>query len=164
MLKCLFIRRKLYDYADSSLSEADRIHVRQHLDICDACSREYASLIVLLREAGKKTAPTPSEGFWHDFNAELDRKLNDRLVAPLTFKARANHQLKPALSFITVLTLILAMGAYVRATSMKSKVISQSESELVNELILLDEIDPQASPAQSEDPISDELSLIHQLE
>ncbi|MDD5730562.1 MAG: zf-HC2 domain-containing protein [Candidatus Omnitrophica bacterium] len=144
MLKCFFIKRKLYDYLDNSLSETQRIGVKEHLARCRSCKEELNRMHGVIGLTRSKPSPVPSEDFWSKFNIELDEKLNNILVAPAAFKPKRKFLLKPALVMPVVSMIIIAIGMYFLLNNKTVSRSGHSESELINEILLLEEVSPEA--------------------
>ncbi len=100
MLKCLFIRKRLYDYFDDSLSGKNKAMVKSHLDICSGCRQRLKEIESIVGLAAEKKAPEPGEGFWHNFRVDLDRRLNQELVSPIIIKGGLKYHLKPAFAYL----------------------------------------------------------------
>lgn len=141
MLKCLLLRRKLYDYSDNSLSDIDKIRVKEHLDVCNKCQDTLEQIKNLLDLAAQKNIPQPSEEFWHNFKIELDRKLNQKLVPQFTLRRRCSYSLKPALAYTLALIFILVIGSQINKNYRSIGLIAQTDEELVDEMELLDELE-----------------------
>lgn len=163
MFKCIFIKKKLYDYLDSCLSQADRTRVEKHLAICPDCDRLLGRMSRVIELAKNKKIPEPQEAFWYDFKTGLDRKLNARLLPEFDFKPKLKINLRPAFAYASVLILILAMGTYFY-TQKKPLQFSQSDADLVNELELLEEVSQDTALNHDEKAYIDEINLLYQLD
>jgi hypothetical protein len=64
---------ELVDAVDSALTPARRAH----LDTCEACHREVASLRSMLGEVRANPVPEPSPLFWDHFSARVERAITD---------------------------------------------------------------------------------------
>lgn len=162
MFKCIFIKRKLYDYLDNSLSEKERIKVKEHLEICPVCQKRLNQMSDLIGLVKNKSLPQPSEDFWHNFGIELDKKLNTRLIPPFNFKPNLSYRLKPALVLPLVSIVILALSLYLYFYG-RSPFINRSDLALVDEISLLEEVNPELSLNHAEDAYIEELNLFYQL-
>ncbi len=139
MFKCFSIRKKLYDYSENSLSDADNLRVKRHLEVCISCQNRFNQMNVLLELARSKKTPRIQEGFWHDFNTGLDRKLNAALVPEFKFRPFLKFQFKPLLAYVSVPVFVLALTASLYFYS-RTKIMGNSELALINEISLLDEL------------------------
>jgi len=137
MLKCLFVRRKLYDYLDNGLSDIQKIDVRKHLDVCGGCRDRLGQLKRIIDMASRKKTPHPSDEFWNSFMNGLDRRLNESLVTPVAVREKMRHRLMPAFSFAAVLIFFLALGGYFYG---KNNLTSfRQDKYLIEEIMALEE-------------------------
>ena len=164
MFRCIFIKRKLYDYLDNGLSETDKVEVKGHLDGCNKCSQHLGRLKNILDAASERKAPWPNTEFWHNFRIELDRKLNEKLVGPVTLKPRLSYRLKPAFTCALTLIFILALGNYFYKNRTSPHLRVTQDEGLVDELDALDDVDETAAFDSSGDSYMDELSFFYQLD
>ncbi len=148
MFKCIFIKRKLYDYLDNSLCEPEKNGVERHLKTCSACQDRLNKMADLLALAKQKVMPEFSKDFWHNFHVGLDEKLNARLVSPLIFKPNLSWRLAPALALSLVLVSVLTGSFYFYY---KSHFLSKSDLALIDEVSLLEEVMPEAGFDTEED-------------
>lgn len=162
MFKCILIRRKLYDYLDDSLSERERASVKEHLKSCSVCRKRLEQMGVLLNLAKSRKTPQPKQDFWHNFKIELDRKLNSRLVPPFDFRPNLSYRLKPVLVLTLVSVIILVTGLSMYFYS-KPIHLAQSDSSIVDEIDLLEELDTEISLNHDENAYMDELDLLYEL-
>ena len=112
MIRCIFIKKKLYDYLDNSLSELEKDKINRHLGRCPSCQKELKKIESLLEIARQKEVPQPSDEFWHNFTTGLDRKLNQRLVPPFRFRPNLSLRLKPVFAYASLLVAILTLGVF----------------------------------------------------
>lgn len=159
MLKCLFIRKKLYDYFDGGLSGKNKATVKSHLDICSGCKQRLEEIENVVGLAAKKKAPEPGEGFWDDFRVNLDRRLNQELVSPIVIKGGLKYHLKPAFAYLFTLMFVLAIGVYFYKPHFS---ISRVDQELVDKIMALDELGEISALDHSEDAFLDEINLFFQ--
>lgn len=165
MLKCILMKRKLYDYADDGLSEATKLKVKNHLDACHNCRERLSQIKAILDFSGQKNIPQPKEEFWHNFKVGLDRKLNDTLVGPLTLKPLPRFYLKPALAYAAFLVFFLAVAASLyKFPHPASLQLAQNDDELAEEAIVLDELGEAAELNHDEDAYLEEIDLLLALE
>lgn len=166
MLKCLFIRKKLYDYFDNCLSDIDRIKVKAHLDSCGKCRENLEQIRNIIDLAAQKKTPCPSEEFWHNFKVGLDRKLNQKLVPKFAFGGRLIFNLKPAFAYALALVFILVIGSRITNKDYRFvRMFAQSDEELVEEMALLDEVDQTQDLTQDKDSsYNEEIELLYQLD
>lgn len=143
MLKCLFIRRKLYDYLENSLSDIDRIKVKKHLDVCNNCQDNLSQLRSIIALAAKKKAPQPDNEFWNNFKIDLDRKLNEKLVPPINIERRLRYHLRPVFVYAGALIFILAIGvgSYVYKRPHGTLIRVAENEDLINEILTLDDLE-----------------------
>lgn len=164
MLKCLLIKRKLYDYLNHNLSDIDKIKVGRHLDSCDKCKVRLNRMKSILDLALQKEAPQPTDEFWHSFRVDLDRKLNAQLVSPLTFERKLGYRLRPVFAYTLVLIFVLTMGIYFSKKTPTSYIFAQKDDTLVDEIVMLDELSEGAELNHNEEFYIEEINLIYQLE
>lgn len=142
MLKCLFIRRKLYDYLENSLSDIDRIKVKKHLDVCNNCQDGLSQLKSIIVLAAEKKAPQPDNEFWHNFRIDLDRKLNERFVPPINIERKLRYHLRPVFAYAGALVfiLVIGIGSYVYKRPYTALIRIAQEEDLVEEILTLDDL------------------------
>ncbi|OGX25009.1 MAG: hypothetical protein A3J51_02415 [Omnitrophica WOR_2 bacterium RIFCSPHIGHO2_02_FULL_45_21] len=165
MLKCILIKRKLYDYLDDSLSETAKLKVKNHLDACHNCREQLSQIKTILDLAGQKNIPQPKGEFWHNFKIDLDRKLNDRLVGPLSLKPLPRFSLKPALAYAVLSVFFLAIAASLYKFPHPAALrLAQNDDELIEEAIALDELGEALELDHDEDAYLEEVDLFLALE
>ena len=162
MISCIFIRKKLYDYLDNSLSEVDRDKIEKHLQLCSVCQKRLDQMNKVIELARTKKSPQLSEDFWHNFQIELDRKLNKRLVPELRFKTHLSYRLKPALVYASTLVVILFIGLYIHLYS-TSAIFTKSDLALINEISLLEEVTSEIYLNGTEQTLTEEIEFLYQL-
>jgi hypothetical protein len=163
MIKCLFIRRKLYGYLCREFAEAEHKKIKQHLDACPVCRKRLEGIRELINLAQMRKTPEVSEGFWHDFKTDLDRKLNARLIPEFKLSPGLSYKLRPALVYASVLLIILGLWTYRFGAYTKRVNVAQSAEELVNEINLNDELSLEPGLNHDEDAYMDEFNLLIQL-
>jgi hypothetical protein len=144
MWKCLFIKRKLYDYLENSLSEIERIKVEKHLKTCNRCQDNLSQLKVVIDLAAKKKTPQPDSDFWHDFRIDLDRKINERLVPPIKAEYKLRYLPKPVFVYVSILIfiLVIGLGSYFYKNLNSNFIrIAQQDKNLIEEILTLDELE-----------------------
>jgi len=97
---CRRVKRVLSEYADQRLGEEERLAVRRHLDTCEACSRELASLrmtVRLLHEV--PVVPVPR-------SFAVRRQEVERVIEPAPQRLR---WLRPATA-VAVFTLVMVLA------------------------------------------------------
>jgi hypothetical protein len=153
MLECISIKKKLYEYVDDTLSEADKERIRVHLEACSSCSRRVEQMRIVIGLAENKQVSYPQDEFWHKFGTELDAKLNDKLVAPFESKPAIGFKLRPALLVPVLSVVIVALGLsfFYR--------MSGTENSLVNDIALLEEMGPEAIFMSPEEAYFDDAGL-----
>lgn len=154
MFDCIFIKKKLYDYQDNSLSDRERFKVKAHLERCTDCSGILQGMRNVVRTAEDKTIPMPSEDFWRHFKIGLDEKLNERLVKPTGFSFAAQYRLKPVL-IPSLVALVLVFSSFWYFN--RGKLVNRVEMALVNEIALWEELSPGTSMTNGEEMGLDEL-------
>lgn len=164
MLKCIFIRRKIYDYLKKSLSEIDRFKVENHLDHCNKCRQNLVQLKDILEVESHKKSPQPDAQFWHNFKIDLERKLNEKLVGPITLKPKLSYRLKPAFTYALTLIFILVLGNYLLKSSRSTSSRISQDEELVDEIETLYDLGEAVEFDYSDDPYMEELDLLYQLD
>ncbi len=143
MLKCLFIRKKLYDYLDNSLSDIDRIKVKKHLDVCNNCQDSLSQFKSIIALAAEKKTPHPDNEFWHNFRVDLDIKLNERLVVPINIERKLRYHLRPVFAYVGALIfiLVIGIGSYVYKRPYANLTRIAQEDDLVEEILTLDDLE-----------------------
>lgn len=164
MLKCLFIRRKLYGYFDNALSEMDRIKVKSHLDVCDECRHRLSQIKNIIDLATQKKIPQPNAEFWHNLKVDLDRRLNEILVPPIRIGHKPSYRLRPAFAYIATLILILVVGNYFYKNLLSIPGHLTQDEELIEEIVTLQEIDEALQLNYDENAYIEELNLLFQLD
>ena len=165
MLKCILMKRKLYDYADDGLPETAKLKVKNHLDACHNCRERLSQIKAILDFSGPKNIPQPKEEFWHNFKIDLDRKLNDTLVGPFTFKPLPRFWLKPALAYAVLSVFFLAIAASLYKFPHPAALrLAQNDDELIEEAIALDELGEALELDHDEDAYLEEVDLFLALE
>ncbi len=142
MLKCLFIKRKLYDYLENSLTDIERIKVKDHLNVCSNCKDRLAQLKNIIALAAEKKAPEPDSEFWHNFKIDLDRRLNEELVPLANLEPKLSYRLRPVFAYVSALIFILVIvnsNLYKRPHQDLTRIAQ--EEDLVEEILSLDELD-----------------------
>ena len=158
MWKCFFMKRKLYDFLESELPQHTRDAIAEHLDRCTRCQGELEAIKSVIALARKKDIPAPSSDFWQRFSAELDNKLNKRLVGPAVFKRSPVFLPRPALSFALILTVFLiGVSFYVQH--------AKYEHLIIHEAANLDDVtpNPEFSPLSGADGIMDDIRFLYKL-
>ncbi len=164
MLRCLLIKRKLYDYLEGSLSQIQKIKVKSHLEVCSRCKEELYQLKNILDTASIRKIPQPSVEFWHNFKVDLDRNLNEKLMGSQEVRLKPRYYLKPAFAYILVLIFTLVVGNYLwKRPFVSLKLAAQNEAR-IDEMESLDEEIETPELNQSEDGYIDELNLIYELD
>lgn len=165
MLQCIFLKRKLYDYVDNSLSEIDRIKVEKHLERCPHCQQRLNQIKAILECAGSKNIPSPNNEFWHNFKAGLDRRLNEALAGPVTFTQKPKFYLRPAFASAAIGVFFLAIGIslykFPRPNHMQ---LAQDDRQLVEEAATIEELTETSELNHDEDAYLEEIDLLMQLE
>lgn len=143
MLKCLFIKRKLYDYLDNSLSDIDRIKVKAHLDVCSNCRERLSQIRSIIDLAANKCVPEPDNEFWHNFRIDLDRKLNEKLIPPIRIEHKLRYHLRPVFAYVGALIFILVIGIgnYVYKRPYANLTRIAQDEDLINEISTLDDLE-----------------------
>lgn len=163
MLKCLFMKRKLYDYADNNLSDLDKIKVGSHLDVCAGCRERLEQIKSIIELAAQKISPEPSEEFWHDFKTGLDRKLNQRLTSPLVIGHPLKFSFNPVLAYALVLVFVVAIGSIFYNSYHYSRLSSVNDDVLANDVVVLEEVSQTPVLSHDKDSYIEEIKLLYQL-
>lgn len=159
------MKRKLYDYIDDSLVQADKLKVQKHLEACPGCRERLDQIKIILNRAHSKNTPLADKEFWHDFKTGLDKKLNDKLVGSLALRRRPVFSLKPAFAYIAVAIFFIAVFGSLYKFNLSAPLrLAQSEDELVDETIDLDELEGQAALNHNEDAYLEEIDLLFEIE
>ena len=141
MLKCIWLRKKLYDYVDNALNENERVKLANHLESCADCRHRAEDIRGILGVAQSMNTPQPSEEFWHNFQSELDHKLNDQLVPSREERLAVSRKLRPALAFtmLSMLILVFTFGVFTRTAKLPR--LAQEDKALIEEISSLDDSD-----------------------
>ncbi len=166
MIQCIFIRRKLYDYMENSLSQSASAKVKQHLECCAVCRGKLEAMAKLIQSVEEKIAPQPSEEFWKGFKVGLRQKLNERLSPSLgqpelDLKPKLNYFLKPAYVVPAFLVIVLAISFYLRYNNLVY--FNASDTAIINEVSLLEEVSPDISIGNGGNANIEELNILYQL-
>ncbi len=164
MFKCFFIKRKLYSYLDDALSPEGLESVKKHLNNCSSCRVKLEKMEGLVKAAQSIQAPQLNNEAWHDFKVDLDRKLNARLVPEFKLKRGLSYQLRPVLVYASVLIFVFGLWVYkVKINSTKANIM-YAYDDILNNIDLLDELDPGLNLNHDEDAYIEEINLLSQLE
>ena len=157
MFTCRAMRRKLYEYLDNTLSEEEKLKVKEHLARCAPCQAQCAQIKTVISWSESKKIPVPSEEFWHAFSVELDARLNEKLVPESRLKPFVHWRLTPALvmSVVSVFMLVASASVYFHN---KRIFIAGAEEELVNEINILEELSPESNVIPLEEVYNEELN------
>jgi hypothetical protein len=139
MFQCFFIEKKLYDYLDNTLSEKDKMAVKEHLESCPRCARILSHTARLVRGATETRIPVPGEDFWHNFKEELNGKLDQRLGISASVKKSPALRLRPALAMALILVVVIITGALLRFSG-KSGNLVQPYNLLIQDIRSLEKI------------------------
>ncbi len=164
MIQCIFIRRKLYDYMENSLSQAASVKVKRHLECCAVCREKLEAMAQLIQAVEQKTAPQPSEEFWEGFKAGLHQKLNARLSPSLRqplLDLKPKLSLRPAYGFLAFLVIVLGISVYLRYNNLLY--FNASDTAIINEVSLLEELNPDISIGNGGNANIDELNILYRL-
>jgi len=159
MIKCFFIRRKLYDYLDNALSDSDSDKVKLHLASCVSCRSQSERIARIIEVTEKKVTPQVSDEFWKNFKAGLYTKIAQRLVPVEEAKPQVNYWLRPAWMLSTALVIVLTVNFYFRSNSLY---VSNSDAAIVNEAILLEEVSPGTIVTNGDTSSFEELNILYQ--
>jgi hypothetical protein len=132
----------MVDYFEGALSPTEDLKVRRHLDACAPCRKIFSDSGAVIRLAASSIPLQPNEAFWKDFDASLSRKLDDLASNKEARRAHPVFALnpRPALVALSLAVVVIAIG--VRVLPMMSIYQMNKETELVNEVVLLDEVAP----------------------
>lgn len=164
MFKCIFIKRRLCDYLDNSLSEIEKMKVENHLGRCNKCSRNLNQLKIILNVASQKKAPQPNNEFWHNFKIDLDRKLNEKLVPTFSPKPSLSYRLRPAFNYALILIFILVASNYFFKNPVSTYLRFAEDEDLAEEVDALEAIDDTAEFDYGDNLYMEELNLFYQLD
>jgi predicted anti-sigma-YlaC factor YlaD len=155
MIRCIFIKKKLYDYLDDSLSELDKDKVKRHLERCFSCRKRLEQIDTLLALAKQKNIPQPSDEFWHNFQIGLDRKFRIRPSLSL--------RLKPVFAYASLLVAILTLGVFLNFYTSPT-LLSKTDLALVNEISMLEELTQETYLNHSEEAYIEEIEILSALD
>lgn len=169
---CFRVRKRLYDYAEGSLSQNENLKIKGHLERCSSCRREYQKISVVLGSVSRKKAPEMDEGFWNEFQAKLDEKLSASLkkpkpVAEFELGSRPRLSLKPAFALAVVLILLIGIASYISkippfGTDLR---LARADREIVDELILCEELEQVPSFLLNDETyFEEEIELLYKLD
>ena len=164
MLKCLFLRRRLYDYFDDSLSEVDKIKVKEHIDACGDCRSRLSQMQNIIDLSSQKITPKPNDELWHNFKIDLDRSLNEALVKPVRLEHKRIYLSRPAFVYISALMFIFLVGSYFSQSRRFPVTRIAQEDALVEDILSLDELDEASYVNELDDAdLLEEVILLDQL-
>lgn len=163
MFECFFVKRKLYDYIDNSLSEEEKIRVKAHLDVCLDCREKIKEMESLIRQAQKKNIPQPSDDFWHNFKTELDQKLNQKLVPEFNLKGGFTYHLRPVFVLPLACVFIVAITIYFYLQS-RPVFLAKEDTDLIEEMNFWEEIAPGSLLNDNEESFTEELDNFYRLD
>lgn len=144
---CFRVKRKLYDLVSGELSGKESTGIIAHLKKCPSCRNEQQRLERFLGLVSHQPEPQLKEGFWREFQAELDRKLAERQQQPgfrvslPRFQPRLNWQ--PAFAFALVLILFVGLTSLLlqRAPLLLQEArLSKIDSGILDEIIFYEEL------------------------
>lgn len=162
MLKCFFMRNKLYDYINNSLSEVDKIRIKEHLDSCHNCVNRVSQLKAVLDLAAQKKLPELPEEFWNGFRIDLDRRLNQKLVSWQSSVSNPVYFLKPAFTYALILIFVIGIGSYYYSARYTAISSVKNEEDLINEVVVLDELNQGLEVSPDKDSYIEEIDLLYQ--
>ena len=162
MIRCIFIKKKLYDYLDNSLSELEKDKVKRHLERCLSCQGKLKQMQSLLELTRQKEVPQPSDEFWHNFTTGLDRKLNQRLVPQFKIRPNLSLRVKPVFVYASLLVVILTLGIFLNFYTSPT-LLNRADLVLVNEIIMLEELTQEAYLNHSEEAYVEEMEILSAL-
>lgn len=140
MLKCIFIKRKLYDYFSNSLSEIDKIKVKDHLELCNNCKEALSQIENIIGLTVQKETPRPNDEFWHNFEVGLNERLGKPIPATVSVKRRLSYHLKPAFAYVAVIIFMLVIGGYFYKDRHPPLVHTGQDKYLVDEILALEDV------------------------
>jgi predicted anti-sigma-YlaC factor YlaD len=76
------IQKKFLLYNDGYLSEAEKLLIEQHLDVCGDCKRYFEELANIWNEERKLESPLPSQALWYDLKDRIEKERFKK--APIT--------------------------------------------------------------------------------
>jgi hypothetical protein len=140
MIRCLLIKRKLYDYFDNSLSEIEHAQIKKHLDSCPGCRNNLMKIQAVIDIAQAKRVPHPTEEFWRKFQGELDERLNQELVPAYKpgFLRRFHMRSVVFVPAVSLLVLIMALSIQFH----HNKSAHSFHQALLDEMNVLEEVSP----------------------
>lgn len=163
MFKCIFVKKKLYDYLDGSLSEKAKDMVKNHLQVCVACKEKTEQMKLVLSLAKDKSVVHPTEEFWHTFTTGLDQKLNERLVPPYNLKPALGLRFKPALAASLVSIFLIVMSVSLHLYN-RQQLFNRSVSALVEEITSFEEVSQEIVSSNGEDVALEDIYLFYHLD
>jgi hypothetical protein len=160
MFGCIFLKRKLYDYLEDDLPEAEAAKLKKHVQACPTCQKRMLEISRLLAMAKTKNMPEVSDDFWHDFSIKLDERLNAQLVPELKTKALAKYRPQPVFAFASVMIVFLLASALFYFLH-RPVFFSSSEKSLLNDAAVLEELSGEPLLNGSEEDYLDELTFLY---
>ena len=162
MLKCFLLRKKIYEYLDSSLSDVDSIRVKKHLETCGKCREKLERMKSIIAAASGKKAPVPGSEFWHKFQVDLDAKLNEKLVRPSAVSVNRTFRFRPAVAYVSALLFVFVLGISLYRKPNVTFRIEQDE-DLVNGVAELYDLDENPALNHNDESDLDEIILLDQI-
>lgn len=165
---CFLIKRKLYDFIEDNLTQAQAEKIKIHLAGCARCAQEHSRMRQVLALASQKKTPELSGQFWANFDRELEEKLVKKKVLPEQIRLRQYYfprvGLRPAFTVATVFILLLAINFYLfGGLPTKARLNALSDERLLNDIETLEELTGESVALDNEDYLLNELDLLEEL-
>lgn len=164
MIRCLLMKKKLYEYLDGGLTLTERLKVETHVAACSKCRTRLQELKNILAQVAQQPVLQPHADFWHNFKIDLDRKLNARLTPEFSFERRLRYQLRPAAAYASILIFVLIIGLYFLKGPSLFQPWAKDDESLIEEALALDEAGEElVAPQDDENAYVDEINLFYEL-
>ncbi|MBL7070170.1 MAG: zf-HC2 domain-containing protein [Candidatus Omnitrophica bacterium] len=146
MLRCLFIKRKLYDFVAGELGLKEKAALSRHLQVCSGCRRKAGELKTVFSLAAKREKlPLPDEAFWGKFQVELNKRLDQETGAEFAPEPEARRQMRhsylfrPVLAYASVL-LLMMVTVFSLYRYYQPKIHAYQDQQIVEEVLFLEEL------------------------
>lgn len=100
-MNCWRVQHLLSAYIDSELTGTEMIAVRHHIDSCEACKREYASILAVKKCLGLMATKRP-----------VSKDLANKICSRVSYERSNQHAYRDAPSFVIALSMICKFKYY----------------------------------------------------
>jgi len=142
MFKCLFLKRKLFDYATGFLETEKSQSIEKHIEQCSKCQKYVKDVQVITSTASSDDKPFFGEVFWRKFDERLELRLSDEQGVSATdrpwyFKLKPARVFMPRFAFASAIAVCLIL--LILATPLKNYFKNISEDELYEMAMIMED-------------------------